>query len=126
MSVNIGRNIRANSDIYASQRQNISELLNFVIFLYMLSRKITYRTNRIMRKKLQLRSRSFQTAQINLPEPICIFKAKRLNFALEFAIAAPINLPHCRAGNRNTILNLLLYRAVPLLKFTFCSQECAG
>ena len=91
MSVNIGRNIRANPDIYASQGQNISELLNFVIFLYMLSRKITYRTSRIMRKKLQLRSRSFQTAQINLLAPICIFKAKRLNLALEFAITAPIN-----------------------------------
>ena len=114
MSVNIGRNIRANPDIYASQRQNISELLNFVIFLYMLSRKITYRTSRIMRKKLQLRSRSFQTAQINLLAPICIFKAKRLNLALEFAIAAPINLPHYCAGNRNTILNLLLRRAVSL------------
>ena len=31
------------------------------------------------------------------------------------AIAAPINLPHCRADNRNTILNLLLRRAVSLL-----------
>ena len=80
----------------------------------MLSRKIAYRTSRIMRKNYNHEADRFKRRKFNLPAPICISKAKRLNLALEFAIAAPINLPHCCAGNRNTILNLLLRRAVSL------------